>query len=344
MDLGGDDTPGGPANQAGLTTTTTAVDARPTRTGWVSTRSGSVYEGIPRAAKVPFAVLAQEAGGYRVLDVCNREGWLSADQVVPGNVLIDRQGFGDAVFVIDAGHGAPDEGAIGPSGLHEAEVNLDVASRVVELLGRSNDIDWTTGRVMPGSAVPPAHTVIATRPSDGPNRGDFEVGLTFRASLANAVGADAFVSIHHNSGPTNRRDTPGSEAYVSAFDTESQRLGALMLEELRLSFSRFDAEWSGGNGDGLIARIGSDGNDYYTVIAVSEVPAVIVEGLYISSQSQESLARTDTYRQAYAEAVYRALVRFVSTADRPDIEVVTQQFDPGGPSRSMDDCVVPTLD
>src|SRR5690606_21297849 len=60
MDLGGDDTPGGPANQAGLTTTTTAVDARPTRTGWVSTRSGSVYEGIPRAAKVPFAVLAQE--------------------------------------------------------------------------------------------------------------------------------------------------------------------------------------------------------------------------------------------------------------------------------------------
>jgi len=94
----------------------------------------------------------------------------------------------------------------------------------------------------------------------------------------------------------------------------------------------------------LIARIGSDGGDYYTLIEVAEVPSAIVEGLYISNPTEEALAQTTTFRQTYAEAVYRGLVRFVTTAENPIPQVETQNFSPGGPGRSLDDCVVPTLD
>ncbi|HEX6945797.1 MAG TPA: N-acetylmuramoyl-L-alanine amidase [Acidimicrobiia bacterium] len=325
-------------------TTTTLVEGRPTRVGYLLSRAGTMYSGTPLAANIPFAVLAEEGDGYRVMDVCNREGFLAASDVTVGEVLIDRNGFADAAFVIDAGHGNPDLGAVGPTRLLEGEANVDVANRVVQLLASPHDIDWATGQVSQGDSVPAAHTVVATRPADGPNGGDFEVGLTFRGTLANSIDADAFVSIHHNSGPSSSLDHPGSEAYVSAFDDESARLGALMVDELRRSFAGFDADWSGGSGEGVIARIGSDGGDYYTVIDVAEVPAVIVEGVYISNPSEEALAKTDAFRQAYAEAVYRALVRFVTTSDNPIPEVETQNFAPSGPGRSMDDCVVPPLE
>lgn len=337
--------PSTPSTTIGQTSpTTTTAPSRPTRVGWVTSRAGTMYQGNAIAANIPFAVLGEEAGGYRVLDVCNREGFLSADQVTPGEVLLDRDGFADAVFVIDAGHGYPDYGAIGPNGLREADVNLDVANRVVELLSSPHDIDWTTGAITPGTGVPAAHAAIATRPVNGPDGGDFEVGLTFRSVLANSVDADAIVSIHHNSGPATTLDHPGSEVYVSAFDDESARLGALILDELRRSFASFGSDWTGGTGEGLIARIGSDGGDYYTLIEVAEVPSAIVEGLYISNPTEEALAQTTTFRQTYAEAVYRGLVRFVTTAENPIPQVETQNFSPGGPGRSLDDCVVPTLD
>lgn len=286
-------------------------------------------------------MLGEEQGGYRVMDVCNREGWIAADQVNEGEVLIDRDGFADAAIVIDAGHGLPDLGAVGPTRLLEAEANLDVSSRVADLLSSPHDVDWVTGEVTAGMAVPAVHTVVSTRSPSGPNGGDFEVGLTFRAELANSVEADAFVSIHHNSGGAVSLDRPGSEAYVSNFDEESARLGGLMVDELRRSFSAFSADWIGGTGSGVFARIGVDGEDYYTLIEVSEVPVAIVEGAYISNPSEEALARTDAFRQAYAEAVYRALVRFITTDDTSDLVVETQTYDPGGPSRNMDDCVVP---
>lgn len=326
--------------------TTTTLAARDTRVGYLISRSGSRYtaDGVTESAiagRVPFAVLGEESDGYRVMDVCNREGWIAADQVDLGEVLVERNGFADAAIVLDAGHGLPDKGAIGPTRLIEAEANLDVTRRLADLLESPHDVDWMTGAVTTGSAIPAARNVIVTRPHDGPNGGEFELGLTFRATLANTVEADAFVSIHHNTGGAVSLDHPGSEAYVSNFDPDSARLGGLIVDELRRALAAFDADWTGGNGSGLLARIGSEGGDYYTVIEVSEVPTAIVEGVYISNPSEEALAKTDAFRQAYAEAVYRALVRFITTEDSSSATLEVQNYNPGGGVRDMSDCVVP---
>ncbi len=327
-------------------TTTTASTAAATRVGYLISRPGARYaaNGVSESAiagQVAFAVLGEERGGYRVMDVCNREGWIAADQVEVGEVLVERNGFADAAIVLDAGHGLPDKGAIGPTRLIEAEANLDVTRRLAEMLESPHDIDWATGAVSPGSAVPAARNVVVTRSHDGPNGGDFELGLTFRATLANTVEADAFVSIHHNTGGAVALDHPGSEAYVSNFDPESTRLGGLIVDEMRRALAAFDADWTGGNGSGLLARIGSEGGDYYTLIEVAEVPTAIVEGAYISNPSEEALAKTDAFRQAYAEAVYRALVRFITTEDNPIPDHEVQNYNPGGGTRDMSDCVVP---
>ncbi|HSK06851.1 MAG TPA: N-acetylmuramoyl-L-alanine amidase [Acidimicrobiia bacterium] len=318
------------------------------RVGYVVTGGNAMLSesvGGPGRAIAPgivFPVTATGSVGFQVFDNCNRPGWVAADGVEPGLVPVERErGLEESVFVIDPGHGLPDLGAVGPSGLTETEVNIDVSARIVDLLRSPHDIEWATGAVTPGTTVPPVAAAILTRAPDGPNGGDYELGLTFRAMLGNAVEATALVSIHHNTEPIRSLDHPGSSAFVSAANPESPRLGGLIVDELRTAFSRFDAEWVGGRGEGLSIRVGADGDDYYTLLALSKHPAVIVEGAYLSNPSEEALIMTDVFRQAYAEGVYRALVRFVTTDDDPIPAPEPELFDVEAPPRSMNDCVVP---
>jgi N-acetylmuramoyl-L-alanine amidase len=288
-----------------------------------------------------FPVTGQSAGGFEIIDNCNRPAWVSVDGVRPGVVPESRPAdMTGAVFVIDPGHGAPDLGAVGPSGLTEAEVNIDVSSRLIEMLSSSWDIDWESGAVTPGEIYQPAAVAVATRSSDGPNGGDYELGLTFRAELGNAVEATALVSIHHNTESTADTEGPGTSAFVSANNDESPRLGGLLVEEVRRSLEGFEADWVGGNTD-LTARVEEDGDDYYTLLAVSRVPSAIIEGAYISNPSEEALIMTDAFRQAYAEGVYRALVRFTTTDDYPIPAPEPELYQVEAPPRSMDDCITP---
>ena len=45
------------------------------------------------------------------------------------------------------------------------------------------------------------------------------------------------------------------------------------------------------------------------------MPAVIVEGVYISEPEEEALLATEAFRQAYADGVYRGVIRFLTTPD-----------------------------
>lgn len=76
-----------------------------------------------------------------------------------------------AVIIIDAGHGGEDPGAIG-FGLHEADLNLEVAKRLAMALHED-------------------FTVQMTRSEDWTT--------SFTARTLNTPKADLFVSIHHNS-------------------------------------------------------------------------------------------------------------------------------------------------
>lgn len=318
------------------------------RVGYVVTRDGtsllpaSGEAGQAVAGYMNFPVTGESAGGFEVMDNCNRPGWIAFDDVEAGVVpSLRSKDMAGSVFVIDPGHGAPDLGAVGPTGLTETEANIDVSARVVELLSDSRDIDWVTGAVTHGDTYEKTAVAISTRSADGPNGGDYELGLTVRAVLGNAAEATALVSIHHNTEPTADTEGPGTSAFVSVHDDESARLGGLLVDEVQRSLEEFDADWVGGS-NRLSARVDSDGEDYYTLLALADVPAAIIEGAYISNPSEEALIRTDAFRQAYAEGVYRALVRFVVTDDYPIPAPEPELFDPDTPSRSMDDCVTPS--
>src|SRR5229473_3111291 len=82
------------------------------------------------------------------------------------------------LIVLDAGHGGHDSGAMGPSGVMEKDVVLDVTRRVARM-------------IEPGLGV----KVVMSRDSD------VFVPLRERTNFANKQGADLFVSIHANAHP-----------------------------------------------------------------------------------------------------------------------------------------------
>jgi N-acetylmuramoyl-L-alanine amidase len=108
------------------------------------------------------------------------------------------------LVAIDAGHGGRDTGAIGPTGLLEKDVVLDIAQRVRELL------------------VKAGIRVVMTRETD------VFVELADRPRVARQQGATAFVSIHANA--STRPTANGSETYY--FTPQSQVLAQMVQEEL----------------------------------------------------------------------------------------------------------------
>ncbi|MCP4965030.1 MAG: N-acetylmuramoyl-L-alanine amidase [bacterium] len=256
-----------------------------------------------------------------VTTTCNDTAWINVEDVgVQDQATAQSTGTGfevsSATIVLDPGHGDRDWGGVGPSGLSEKSVNLDIADRVRTLMESSQDVDWDTGTISSGTAVSAFGSVVLTRDVIGPNGGDFEAGLGYRATLGTAAGADVFVSIHNNTVPRIDSDIPGSEVYYSAGVDDSDRLAGLIYEELLRSFAAFDADWTGGELLGARARLDPDtGEDYYGLLRRATMPAVIVEGVYISEPDEEALLDDPNFRQAYAEAVYRGTVRFLSTAD-----------------------------
>ena len=100
-------------------------------------------------------------------------------------------------IVIDAGHGGHDTGTIGPTGLLEKDLCLDVALRLGQLISQR----------LPGAEV------IYTRDDDT------FIPLEQRTAIATQSKADLFISIHANSSPdpTARGNSPVSYTHLDVY-------------------------------------------------------------------------------------------------------------------------------
>lgn len=250
----------------------------------------------PNGFVVP--VVGGEDGAWLVKTPCSNEA------------EVDGQPIEGAHVVLDPGHGGSETGAIGPGGVREEDVNLDVSLRVKRLLEQRGAV------------------VVMTRSTD------VRVTIDMRASLAVALRPLAFVSVHHNSGATRKSTTPGSEAYHHLDDPESKRLAGLIFEELQAKLAPYGTDWVVGGDAGAHARRSlDDGDDFYGILRRSQgVPGVLSESAYLSNPSEERLLGTDQFRESEATAIAKAVIRFVTTDDPGSgfIPPLESSSDPGG--------------
>ncbi|HJZ97762.1 MAG TPA: N-acetylmuramoyl-L-alanine amidase, partial [Candidatus Solibacter sp.] len=119
--------------------------------------------------------------------------------------------------VLDAGHGGHDTGTIGPKGLQEKDLVLDVTLRLGKLIEQGMGAE-----------------VIYTR-SD-----DTFIPLTERPAIANEKKADLFLSIHANSSPYPR--ITGVETYYLNFTDSKEAMDLAARENAGSQQSIFDLE------------------------------------------------------------------------------------------------------
>lgn len=190
----------------------------------------------------------------------------------PGDPLRGR------LIAVDAGH--PPGGAIGPTGLREAEANLGVALELERLL------------------VAAGAKVLMTRTADS------AVDLWPRVHLAEQANADLLVSIHNNALPDgiNPFVNNGTSVYYNhprsiplARAVQSALLRRLGLRDLGI-----------GRGDLALVR-------------GTWMPSILTEGLFMMLPDQEAALRSADGRHRYAQAVLDGLREYLKerAADSP---------------------------
>lgn len=185
--------------------------------------------------------------------------------------------------VVDPGHGGRDPGAIGLSGTQEKDVNLAIALEVARYLEQAG-----------------ARAVL-TRDRD------IYVDLATRTRLANALRADAFVSIHADAIGAGRTASGTGTFYhplpgEAADSSVAARFGEAVQREIL-------------NAIGLPDR-GVRQRAFY-VLLHTEMPAVLVEVAFIDNPTEERLLTDPGFQRRAAAGIAQGVLRFFADSDAP---------------------------
>jgi N-acetylmuramoyl-L-alanine amidase len=194
-----------------------------------------------------------------------------------------------ATIVLDPGHGGQLSGAKGPGGLTEMEANIDITKRLAHKLAGAR--------------------IFLTR------TGNYTAGLEFRSKIANRLGADLLVSIHNNAAPDGPSEKPGTETYYQFASPESKRLAGILYEELFAGLRTKKISWMADRDAGAKYRTNVAGDDFYGLLRRTDVPAVIVEAMYISNAPEEQLLRTADARELIARELAEGVGRYLTSDD-----------------------------
>ena len=228
-----------------------------------------------------------------------------------GGYSIARQlGLGVSRIVIDPGHGGHDPGALS-RGLNEAELTLDIALRLEELLEKEAGLE-----------------VILTR------RTDVYIPLEERTAIANRESADLFLSIHAN---TSRNSSArGVETYFLSFaasaDAEavaarenSSHAGEMhklpdIVRAITLNNKLDESrDLAGMVQEALVTRLRRSSKAVqnrgvkkapFVVLIGAEMPSVLAEVSFMSNKQELQLLKTAQYKQRIAEALQAAVLRY----------------------------------
>ena len=234
-------------------------------------------------------------------------------------VTQSAQSSRDIVIAIDAGHGGDDPGSIGPSGVYEKKVALEISKRVASKI---NDT--------PGMRA----VMIRT--------GDYFVNLNKRSELARNSKADLLVSIHADAftSPNPR----GASVWVLSMRRANSEIGRWLEQKGKQS------ELLGGAGD----IIQNTDNEQYlamtlldmsmnssmaighsvagdilkdlgrvtelhksrpesaslAVLKSPDIPSILVETGFISNPKEERLLSSSRHQESIANAIYKGVSRY----------------------------------
>jgi N-acetylmuramoyl-L-alanine amidase len=227
--------------------------------------------------------------------------------------LIRALGLKIGKIVIDAGHGGHDTGTIGPNGLEEKDLVLEVGRRLGKLLETRLGAE-----------------VVYTR------KDDTFIPLETRTAIANQARADLFVSIHANS--SHDPDARGVETYYLNFTSSPEALEVAARENAVSEKSIYELqdlvkkialkekieesrEFAGDVQQSLHSGLAVKSPAIrdrgvkkapFIVLIGANMPSILAEISFVSNPTDERRLETAEYRQRIAESLYRGIAKYVN--------------------------------
>jgi len=218
---------------------------------------------------------------------------------------------GRLLVVLDPGHGGEDDGAIGHDGLMEKNVALELAN--------------TLARQLEAAGIEARLT----------RDGDTFIPLWDRAKIANAEGADLFISLHLNAART--RQAKGSEVYFLSMgagkhsaEQDPDSVVADILNDMSQKAFLQDSERLAVAIQAQLNQLGGIKQRGvkqapFVVLRGAAMPAVLVETAFISNPREEAKLNDPLFRQRVAQAITRGVRRFFAGGNG----LSHRQSDPG---------------
>ena len=228
------------------------------------------------------------------------------------STLTRALGLKIARIVIDPGHGGHDTGTLGPDGIAEKDVVLDVALRLRRLIQQRM-----------GSEV------VMTRADDT------FIPLEERTAIANQRQADLFISIHANA--SHDPSARGVEVYYLNFTSDPNSLEVAarenatsqesvhqlqsLIKKIALTEKIEESnDFARQVDQGLEQATARNGNPNrglkkapFVVLIGANMPSILAEISFLTNPHDEHLLQQAQYRQQIAEGLYRGVTRYVST-------------------------------
>lgn len=212
------------------------------------------------------------------------------------------------IVVIDPGHGGHDPGAIGPNGVKEKDIVLDVAKRIKRTLEAKGDYE-----------------VHLTRDRDE------YLSLEERTVIANRKNADLFISVHANA--HDSRNIRGLETYFLNYTNEREAIKVaarenkisvrrmqkarsereVILASLQLDYNvkqsldlaNYVQDAMVGEVDRWYTDVRNLGvkNALFYVLVGAKMPSVLVEVSFITNPVEARRLKSQDYRERIAEGI-----------------------------------------
>ena len=241
-------------------------------------------------------------------------------------------------IVIDAGHGGHDTGTIGPTGLMEKDLCLDVAQRLGRIIQQR----------LPGAEV------VYTRTDDT------FIPLEERTRIANEAKADLFISIHANS--SHDHAARGIETYylnlkgspdameVAARENATAQESVHDLEDIVKKIARSEKidesrEFAADIQESLAKRIQKLNKTVkdrgvrkapFVVLVGADMPSILTEISFLSNPADERLLKNPEHRQRVAEGLYQGVASYLQSLNSMTMNVPGKASAPSPVSASVE--------
>ena len=192
-------------------------------------------------------------------------------------------------IVVDAGHGAPDGGAVSSDGVEEAGLNLEIAEKLRDALEDEGFLVIMTRE---------DENNIADTDKQKSLREMKSSDLTNRVNIANNSGADIMISIHMNK--FEGGSSWGWQTFYSKNSDEGKRLATLVQTSIQKSID-----------DRVNKRVALS-IEGIKIVDKTNIPVIIVECGFLSNVEDLKLLQTEEYQNKIAIGIVDGVKEFYS--------------------------------